>query len=82
MLSRNTPKCQGSHHPSARLSASRVTLSAADGVRPRCVADFLHHDRRRGRSAYRANKIAHDADVTARLWQLSADLVGMTPARL
>jgi hypothetical protein len=26
------------------------------------------------------NKVAYDADVTARLWQLSADLVGMTSA--
>ena len=27
-----------------------------------------------------ANKLAYDTDLTARLWQASADLVGMTPA--
>jgi retinol dehydrogenase 14 len=27
-----------------------------------------------------ANKVADDTDMTARLWQVSADLVGMTPA--
>jgi NAD(P)-dependent dehydrogenase (short-subunit alcohol dehydrogenase family) len=27
-----------------------------------------------------ANKLAYDTDMTARLWQVSADLVGMTPA--
>jgi retinol dehydrogenase-14 len=27
-----------------------------------------------------ANKVAYDSDITARLWQVSADLVGMTPA--
>ena len=27
-----------------------------------------------------ANKVAYDTDMTARLWQVSADLVGMTPA--
>jgi NAD(P)-dependent dehydrogenase (short-subunit alcohol dehydrogenase family) len=27
-----------------------------------------------------ANKAASDKDMTARLWQVSADLVGMTPA--
>jgi retinol dehydrogenase-14 len=27
-----------------------------------------------------ANKVADDPDMTARLWQVSADLVGMTPA--
>jgi hypothetical protein len=26
-----------------------------------------------------ANKAAYDTDLTARLWQVSADLVGMTP---
>ena len=26
-----------------------------------------------------ANKLAYDTDMTARLWQVSADLVGMTP---
>jgi hypothetical protein len=27
-----------------------------------------------------ANKVAYDADITARLWNVSADLVGMTSA--
>ena len=27
-----------------------------------------------------ANKAAYDTDLTARLWQVSAALVGMTPA--
>jgi len=27
-----------------------------------------------------ANKAAYDTGMTARLWQVSADLVGMTPA--
>jgi hypothetical protein len=27
-----------------------------------------------------ASKLAYDTDMTARLWQVSADLVGMTPA--
>src|SRR6185437_2786508 len=26
-----------------------------------------------------ANKVAYDTDMTVRLWQVSADLVGMTP---
>ncbi len=29
-----------------------------------------------------ANKLAYDTDMTARLWQVSADLVGMTPVTL
>lgn len=27
-----------------------------------------------------ANKVADDNDMTARLWEVSADLLGMTPA--
>jgi NAD(P)-dependent dehydrogenase (short-subunit alcohol dehydrogenase family) len=32
------------------------------------------------RKSKTANKLAYDTTITARLWQISADLVGMTPA--